>query len=88
MQGYRIELSNQAERVLRKIAEREPQLYSRVAQALDDLERDPFQGKPLKGELKGRHSYRIGSYRILYVIHRQQLLVAVIDIRHRKDIYR
>jgi len=60
----------------------------RVASALDDLERNPFQGKPLKGELKGRCSYRIGSYRIIYLVRRSQLLVIVIDIGHRRGIYK
>jgi mRNA interferase RelE/StbE len=55
---------------------------------LDDLERDPFQGKPLTGELKGRYSYRVGSYRIVYLIRRHELLVLVIDVGHRRDIYR
>ena len=85
---YRLEFSNQAERVIRRIAEREPLLYQRVARALDDLERDPFQGKSLKGELKGRYSYRVGSYRILYHVRQHQLLVLIIDIGHRRNIYR
>ena len=88
MAAYKLELSNQAERVLRRMAEREPALYQRVAGALDDLRRDPHQGKPLKGELKGRYSYRVGSYRIVYFIRQQELVVLVIDIGHRRDIYR
>ena len=88
MAGYKLELSNQAERVIRRMAEREPALYQRVARALDDLEDDPFQGKPLKGELKGRYSYRVGTYRIIYRIHQQKLVVLIIDIGHRRDIYR
>ena len=70
------------------MAERDPALYRRVASVFDDLQHDPYQGKPLKGELKGRYSYRIGSYRIVYLIHRQELLVLVIDVGHRRDIYR
>ena len=86
--SYKVELSNQAERVLRRMAGREPLLYTRVARALDDLGRDPFQGKVLKGELKGRYSYRVGCYRILYRVHRHQLLILIIDIGHRRGIYR
>ena len=70
------------------MAVREPELYKRVAQALDDLEGDPFQGKPLKGELKGRYSFRVGSYRILYLIRHHALLVIEIDIGHRREVYR
>ena len=65
------------------MAEREPALYQRVASALDDLQRDPHQGKPLKGKLQGRYSYRVGSYRIVYLVRQQELLVLIIDIGHR-----
>ena len=88
MAAYKVELSNQAERVIRRMAEREPALYQRVASALDDLQRDPYQGKLLKGELKGRYSYRVGSYRVVYLIRQHELLVLVIDIGHRRDVYR
>ena len=88
MAVYKLELSNQAERVIRRMAQREPALYQRVARALDDLQRDPYQGKPLKGELKGRYSYRVGSYRVVYLVRQQELLVLIIDIGHRRDIYR
>lgn len=70
------------------MAQREPEIYRRVAQALDDLEHDPFQGKALKGQLTGRYSYRVGSYRMLYVLHHHRLTVLVIDVGHRRDIYR
>lgn len=88
MRRYRIELSHQAARILDRICHREPNLYKRLAKVLDDLEVNPFQGKPLKGLLKGRYSYRVGSYRIIYRIERHALLVYVIDIGHRRDIYR
>ena len=88
MPRYRIEISNEAERVLRRMRLVEPELHRRVSQALDDLGRDPSQGNRLKGALSGRYSYRVGSYRILYVVRHHALLVLVIDIGHRRDIYR
>ena len=88
MKSYKLELTHQAESVLDRMVHREPELYKRVVQVLEDLQSDPFLGKPLKGPLKGRYSYRIGAYRIIYAIFRQKLLVIVIDIGHRRDIYR
>ena len=88
MAVYNVALSNQAERIIRRMAEREPTLYQRVASALDDLQRDPYQGKALKGKLKGRFSYRGGSYRIVYLMRQQELLVLIIDVGHRRNIYR
>ena len=46
------------------------------------------EGKPLHGELKELRSYRFGSYRILYEVRHGELLVIVIDLGHRREIYK
>ena len=49
---------------------------------------DPYQfGKPLKGNKAGIWRYRVGDYRILCQIEDQVLVVLVIAVGHRKDIY-
>ena len=70
------------------MAHRQPEIYSRVVNALDELTQNPFQGKPLKGIFKGQFSYRVGSYRIIYSILHEKLIIFVINIDHRRDIYR
>lgn len=88
MENYKLEFTRQAEEALAKIARYDRALYSRLVNVLDSLEKDPFTGKPLKGELKGLYSYRISSFRIIYKVYRQALLVIVVDIGHRREIYR
>ena len=88
MQSYRLKFSDRAIRILERMAQREPELYKRVTRALEDVECDPFQGKLLKGELRSLYSYRVGDYRIIYQIRRHELIVLIIDVGHRRDIYR
>jgi mRNA interferase RelE/StbE len=45
-------------------------------------------GKALKAELAGLWRYRVGDYRILCQIQDRELIVLVIAVGHRKDIYR
>ena len=45
-------------------------------------------GKPLRGDLSGLHSARVGAYRIVYEIDRGKRAVEVVYIDHRADIYR
>ncbi len=45
-------------------------------------------GKPLRGDLTGLHSARVGAYRIVYEIDVDSHTVRVIYIDHRADIYR
>ncbi len=87
MTKFKIELSNQVCRILSRMVTKDFQLYKRVARVFDDLENNPYLGKPLKGHLKGRYSYRIGSHRIIYLVKKELLIIFVIDIGHRRDIY-
>lgn len=49
---------------------------------------NPYQfGKPLKGNKAGIWRYRVGNYRILCQIQDRVLVVLVIAVGHRKDIY-
>ncbi len=61
---YKIEVSRQAEKALEKVYRFDRSLYQRFINALDDILKDPFQGKSLHGELRGLLSYRMGNYRI------------------------
>ncbi len=52
------------------------------------LENPHRVGKPLRGELVGLHSARVGAYLIVYEINQASRTVRVIHIDHRADIYR
>ena len=44
----------------------------------------PHLGKPLRGELSGKRSLRIGDYRIIYIIDEHEKTVTLYNVRHRK----
>ena len=44
-------------------------------------------GKPLRYSLKGYRRLRIGDYRVIYKIDEGRVIVIIVDIDHRKDIY-
>lgn len=49
---------------------------------------DPIAfGKPLRYSLKGYRRLRVGDYRVLYKIIEDKVLVIIVDLDHRKDIY-
>ena len=64
-------------------------IQNRVAAILEDvLARDPFKGKQLRGDLKGFFAYRVGDYRIIYDLARGKLIVMVVSVMHRREVYR
>ena len=52
------------------------------------LENPHRVGKPLRGDLTGLHSVRVGAYRVVYEINLESHTVRVIYIDHRADVYR
>jgi mRNA interferase RelE/StbE len=49
---------------------------------------DPTLGMPLKGRLKGLWKLRVGRCRVIYQFSRGRLVVIVVEVQHRKDVYR
>ncbi len=86
--SYRIELTKQAEKSFSLIMKSQPNIGVRIANAIDAIASNSRVGVPLKGKLKGLNKYRVGPYRIIYEVRHSHLLVIVIDIGHRKEIYR
>lgn len=63
-------------------------LGEQIAKAIDRLALHPGLGEPLRGEWKGYWKYRTGNYRIVYRVEHSRLLIYVITIGDRKDVYR
>jgi mRNA interferase RelE/StbE len=81
---YSLNFSRQAIKELEKINE---PAYSKIKNAITALTIDPRpQGYK---KLKNRDSYRIrvGDYRVIYDIFDAELIVDVIALGHRKDVY-
>ncbi len=52
------------------------------------LVRDPASiGKPLVGQFKGYWSYRFNNYRVLYRIRKEEVLIMVLRVGHRRNVY-
>lgn len=84
MSPYRIELRPAAVRALKKI---HPEDKERIQGAIALLGQDPRPPKAIA--LSGRPGYRVrvGDYRIIYTIQDDVLLVVVVNLGHRRDIY-
>lgn len=82
---YRVEVAPAALRQIRKI---DPAARRRIQAAIELLADQPRPGgaKKLVGG-EGEWRVRTGDYRIVYEIHDSVLLVLVVAVGHRRDIY-
>jgi len=60
----------------------------RLDSVLRRLKTDPYLGKPLRGELSGKWSLRMGDYRVIYTINEDERTVMLYHIKHRKTAYK
>ncbi len=81
---YKILLSTKASDFLKKL---DKSTRDRVENKLKDLSNNPELGKPLVGRLSGLWSLRVGDYRAIYQIKNEELLILVLKIGHRKNVY-
>lgn len=84
---YKIILLREAEKFYRNLFIKNKELFKRIDNALQTLKTNPFLGKPLKNKLKGKHSLRVGVYRIIYSVEKQEITIYILDIAHRKEAY-
>ncbi|WP_076241659.1 MULTISPECIES: type II toxin-antitoxin system RelE/ParE family toxin [unclassified Mycobacterium] len=85
---YRVELTRRARRSL---SEELPEVVAAACWEFicGPLAEHPHRvGKRLRDELAGRWSARRGDFRVVYEIHEDVVVVRVIDVRHRRDVYR
>ena len=82
---YSIEFVPSARTALRKLP---PPIRKRIQVAIDELAENPFP--PGVKKLHGEEGYRIrvGDYRVIYDVEHGRLIVLVIRVGHRREVYR
>ncbi len=66
-------------------------IYDKITNIVyPQLKLNPYSGtniKKLKGKFEGYYRYRIGNYRLFYLIEDEKILIIVTDFRHRQNAY-
>jgi mRNA interferase RelE/StbE len=79
------------ERALRELQKLDRQAQKEIIAYLEEriaTKEDPRKfGKPLRAQLVGLWRYRVGDYRVLCQIEDEVLLVLVVSVGHRKNVY-
>lgn len=86
MASYEIEISRTAEKQLRNLSERDQLRVVRAALALAE-EPYPRGTRKLSG-YDDVFRIRVGRFRVLYSVVKNQLVILILKIGHRKDVYR
>ncbi len=85
MVKYSIEFKKSAIKELNSLPNKE---IKKIINSIDKLIEDPHPINSKKLSASERYRLRVGDYRILYEITDQVLIIYIIKIAHRKDVYR
>ncbi len=84
-----VKLDTHAIRQLRKLSKvMQRRITSFLQKHIQHSENPRISGKPLVGHMSGLWRYRVGDYRIVCKIKDDELTVLVINIGHRKNVYK
>lgn len=89
---YRLVWTARFTRAAKKFAQAHPDLRTRLAQILRDLENDPLQPHlrlhPLKGKLQGLHAVSVThSYRITLTLKVTKKEIVLLDVGSHDEVY-
>lgn len=86
---YTVKLTDKAKKQLSKLDKYTAKLIaSWIFKNLVDCENPRLYGKELTANKNGQWRYRVGNYRINADIQDDKILILVLEIGHRKDIYK
>jgi len=86
---WTIELTRTAERQIKKLdAPAQKSIVRFLRDRLKSTENPRQWGKPLHGDKRGLWRYRVGDFRLICDIQAKRITVLVLEVAHRKDVYR
>jgi mRNA interferase RelE/StbE len=87
--AWNVELIETAKRELAKLDRKwQTAILDYLEDEIAPLDDPRTRGKPLVGDRKGLWRYRVGDHRILCELRDNELIVLVVTIGHRRQIYR
>jgi mRNA interferase RelE/StbE len=87
--AWTVEISDIAERQIKKLdLPIQKRILDWLSERLEGCKNPRHFGEPLKGKYSGFWRYRVGDYRIICDIQDDILLVLVLTIGHRRQIYK
>ena len=86
--AWKIEFDSGVEKDLKKLGHTaQKKIFKYIKEKIIPANDPRLLGKPLAGDLAGIWRYRTGDYRILAKIEDEHLIVLVIHVGHRKNVY-
>lgn len=86
---YSVEYTKRAAKQIKKLDRKIAAfILAYIEEKLMDCEDPRAFGKSLQGDLNDKWRYRVGDYRILAKIEDHVLIILIVEVGHRKEVYK
>jgi mRNA interferase RelE/StbE len=87
--AWRIEITRTATKQIAKLDHRTQEVILKfLRERLSPTDNPRQWGRELQGEKRGLWRYRVGDYRLICDIQDERVTILVLELGHRKDVYR
>ncbi len=86
--AWRVELSEKAEKSLAKLGNNAALRIAKAMREIAHLSDPQDRGEALTGNLAGFWRYRVGDWRVIVRFENDRLVILVIEVGHRREVYR
>lgn len=87
--AWRIEITRTATKQIIKLdRQAQKSILSFMRERLSHADNPRQWGRALQGEKRGLWRYRVGDYRLICDIQDEKITILVLELGHRKDVYR
>ena len=88
MKSYKVEMSSAARKKLKKMdSATQARIVNWLEKNLEGCENPRLHGAPLHGDWDGHWKYRVGDYRLIAQIEDDKVIIYVVKVDKRGDVY-
>lgn len=87
--GYEVFFEKRAKNSLKKIDKTDAKIIMAwISKNLVNCKNPYIHGKPLTGNLKDKWKYRVGDYRLITNIDDEKVIILIVEVGHKNEIYK
>ena len=86
--GYNLKISKELDKKLAKLAKKDKQQIKAIGKKVQQILKNPYHFKPLRGDMKGsRRVHILKSFVLVYEIDEEKGEVRLLDYGHHDEVY-
>lgn len=84
---YAIAFAPAVDKTFFKLKRRDRARFEQMKRKIDEICKNPYRYKPLRGDLHGSYRTHIGSFVLVFEVEEDEKIVRILDFEHHDTVY-